>query len=281
MFSVADQRRTRPSDCVRQLVLHHLDDVAHNRLPLIQKKTGYDMQVVKEAIASLRQLNPRPGQGFAHTHTQYVEPDVIVEKDEASGEFIIKLVKDIRLDIIIQPRYQKMLGDKTVDPSTRKYIREKRQAAEWLRSAIAQRQNTLEKVSKAIFEHQKAFLQKGPEAIEPLKMQQIADQIGVHVTTVSRAVDDKWVLTPRGLYPLKRFFGGGTRNELTGEDVAYELIRRKLTEFVSEEDKASPLSDEEIVEKFKASGYTVARRTVTKYRKLLAIPSSRERREWA
>jgi RNA polymerase sigma-54 factor len=111
-------------------------------------------------------------------------------------------------------------------------------------------------------------------------MQQIADLVGVHVTTVSRAVDDKWVLTPRGVFPLKRFFGGGKKNEVTGEEFAWETIKNKLLELIAEENKTNPLSDEELVEKLQQSGYPVARRTVTKYRKMLDIPSSRQRKDW-
>ncbi len=134
-------------------------------------------------------------------------------------------------------------------------------------------------MTKAIIKHQRDFLDRGPEHIEPLKMQQIADQVGVHVTTVSRAVDDKWVQTPRGIFPLKRFFGGGTQTA-TGEEVAWETIKQKLLEIVGNEDKNNPLSDEDLVTKLAESGYPVARRTVTKYRKMLSIQSSRQRKVW-
>src|SRR4029079_13524511 len=134
------------------------------------------------------------------------------------------------------------------------------QAAQWLMESIEQRRNTLEKVTRAIIQHQRAFLDKGPEHIQPLKMQQIADQVGVHVTTVSRAVDDKWVQTPRGVFPLKRFFGGGTQTA-TGEEVAWETIKNKLLELIGHEDKSIPLSDEDLVSRLQESGYPVARRT--------------------
>ena len=136
------------------------------------------------------------------------------------------------------------------------------------------------KVTQAIIDHQKEFLDKGPEPIEPLKMQQIADKVGVHVTTVSRAVDDKWVQTPRGIFPLKRFFGGGTTSA-AGEEVAWDTVRLKLQEIVDGEDKQHPLSDDELVQQLAASGITVARRTVTKYRKAMGILSSRQRRDWS
>jgi RNA polymerase sigma-54 factor len=169
--------------------------------------------------------------------------------------------------------------DKGADPRAKEYLKKKIQAAQWLMESIEQRRNTLEKVTRAIIQHQRSFLDRGPEFIEPLKMQQIADQVGVHVTTVSRAVDDKWVQTPRGIFPLKRFFGGGTQTA-TGEEVAWETIKQKLLEIIDKEDKSNPLSDEELVTKLQESGYPVARRTVTKYRKMLSIPSSRQRKDW-
>lgn len=134
-------------------------------------------------------------------------------------------------------------------------------------------------MAQAIVEHQRKFLDEGPESIEPLKMQQIADKVGVHVTTVSRAVDDKWMQTPRGILPLKRFFVGGTQTE-DGDDVAWDTIRIKLQDLIDKEDKSDPFSDEKIVDELKKAGMNVARRTVTKYRKRMGIPSSRQRRDW-
>src|SRR5205823_11187154 len=118
-----------------------------------------------------------------------------------------------------------------------------------------------------------------PEFIHPLKMQQIADKVHVHVTTVSRAVDDKWIQTPRGIFPLKRFFGGGTA-AADGTEMAYDVVRLKLQEIVDHENKRNPFSDDELVAELAKHGVTVARRTVTKYRKAMNIPSSRQRRDW-
>ena len=172
------------------------------------------------------------------------------------------------------------MKDRSQPKAARDSLKEKLQAANWLLSAIEQRRATLIKVTRAIINHQREFLDKGPEFIHPLKMEQIAELVGVHVTTVSRAVDDKWVQTPRGLFPLRRFFGGGTKNQETGEDVAWETIRQKLLEIIASEDKKAPLSDEDIMGKFTEAGLKIARRTVTKYREALKIPSSRQRREW-
>jgi RNA polymerase sigma-54 factor len=231
--------------------------------------------LIKEAIEVLRRLNPKPGTQFTPTVNSYVTPDIEVDRDE-NGEYKVRLLDDWVPNVYISPHWIQQYRDRGSDPKVREYLKQKLQSAQWLIESIEQRRNTLEKVTRAIIEHQKAFLDQGPEQIRPLKMQQIADQVKVHVTTVSRAVDDKWVQTPRGVFPLKRFFGGGTE-----DDVAYEIIKQKLLEVIGNEDKADPLSDEDLVVKLQTLGYTLARRTVTKYRKMLTIPSSRERRDWS
>jgi len=265
-------------DVLQVLITHHLDDIQQNRLPSIEKRTGFSIDVIKEAIDQLRRLNPRPGARFVSTSSQYVVPDLVVEANE-HGEYEVRLADDHTPQLAISRQYQRMLKNKQSDPVTREFIQKKIQSARWLIESIEQRRSTLLKVAKAIIAHQKNFLDKGPEAIEPLKMQEIADRVGVHVTTVSRAVDDKWVQTPRGIFALKRFFGGGT-TAANGEEVAWETIKQKLLEILSKEDKQNPLSDEEIVEELARSGFPVARRTVTKYRKALRIPSSRQRKEF-
>jgi len=266
-------------EAVRTLIMNHLEDIEHNRLPLIQKKTGYDIPVIQEAIEVLRHLNPKPGTAFSSDNIPYVTPDIVVERAE-DGEYSVRLVDDWIPDVHVPKSVIELSKNKANDPAARKYIKEKIQAAHWLLDAVLQRRRTLERVTKAIVGRQRAFLDQGPEYIEPLKMQEIADEVKVHVTTVSRAVDDKWVQTPRGIFPLKRFFGGGTQT-VTGEQVAWETLKNKLTEMISNEDKANPLSDEEIMDSFEKLGYPIARRTVTKYRKMLGIPSSRQRKDWS
>lgn len=266
-------------ELLRQLILDHLEDIQHNRLPVIQKKTGHSLDEISDAIHSIQKFNPKPGARFASDNKQYVVPDIIVERGD-NGEYEVRLTDDWVPRIHIPRKFYEMYKQKGIDPKTKEFLKRRLQSAEWLTDAIRQRRNTLERVTRAIVQHQRAFLDRGPEYIEPLKMQQIADQIGVHVTTVSRAVDDKWVQTPRGIFSLKRFFGGGTRNEVTGEEVAWETIKNKLLELIAEEDKSNPLSDEELLDKLNQAGYPVARRTVTKYRKMLDIPSSRQRKDW-
>jgi len=271
---------TPHGDLIRSIILNNmLADIAHNRLPVIQKRTGAEINTIKDAIEVLRHLDPKPGSRYAPGGNHYIVPDVIVDRDE-SGEYTVRLTEDWTPNIHVNRKYLDLYRSKLSDPKEKEYFRRKIQAAQWLIESIEQRRATLEKVTRAIISHQKAYLEKQQDYIEPLKMQQIADQVKVHVTTVSRAVDDKYVQTPRGVFPLKRFFGGGTKNEMTGEDVAWEKIKQKLLELIGNEDKSNPLSDDHLVKLLQESGYPVARRTVTKYRKMLKIPSSRQRKDW-
>jgi RNA polymerase sigma-54 factor len=259
------------------LITNHLDDIIHNRLPHIERQTGYSMDAIKTALEQMRTLNPFPGRGFDTLSVQSVTPDLKVEKND-EGKYVIELIDEYVPQLRLNRGYLRML-EKDPDASTKEFIKKKIESAKWLMDAIEQRYNTLKRVAQAIVDQQTDFLDYGPEHIRPLKMQEIADVVKVHVTTVSRAVDDKYVATPRGIFPLKRFFGGGTKTA-DGEDVAWENIRLKLKEIVDNEDKSNPLSDDALVSELAKHGIQLARRTVTKYRKALNIPSSRQRREY-
>ncbi len=264
-------------DVLIALITSHLDDLYQNRLPVIERKTGYSLETIKEACEELRHLNPWPGRDFESAPAQSIVPDIYVEKDK-DGKYVIRLEREYTPSLTISRKYQDLLSS-DADPETKEYIKRKINSAQWIIEAIEQRYSTLRRVSQAIVDHQIDFLEKGPEYIVPLKMEQIADVVGVHVTTVSRAVDDKYIQTPRSIIPLKRFFGGGTKTS-EGEDVAWDVIRIKLQEIVDAEDKAHPLSDDALVEQLAKQGYKLARRTVTKYRQKMDIPSSRQRRQY-
>jgi RNA polymerase sigma-54 factor len=263
---------------LRRLVADHLEDLAGNRLPLIARKTGFTIEQIERLREQLHSLKPKPGAMFTTPIVVPVKPDVYVDQ-QPDGSWKVRL-EDIDLpNLRISPLYREMLASPATDPATREYIKRKINSAQWLIDAIEQRRSTLLKTAQAIVDHQTRFLVEGPEAIEPLKMQQIADRIGMHVTTVSRAVDDKWLQTPRGLQPLRKFFVGGTVSA-DGEEVAWDAVRIKLQEIVDSEPKDDPYSDDDLVQELAKGGITVARRTVTKYRKAMKIPSSRQRRDW-
>lgn len=263
-------------EVLRTLISSFWDDLIHNRLPAIERRTGIALETLRAAIADMRHLELNPARGFSTSLAQYVVPDIVVDRD-TNGEFTITMNDHFVPHVHISRHYLQMLRDKRGDPDALEYIKKKIDAAQWLIDSIRQRRSTLEKVTREIIHRQRDFLEQGPDAIRPLKMQEIADLVKVHVTTVSRAVDDKWVQTPRGLFPLRRFFGGGTV-AANGQEVAWDTIKHKLTELVNAEDKSQPYSDDELVDKLAGQGYPLARRTVTKYRKMLKIPSSRQRK---
>jgi RNA polymerase sigma-54 factor len=261
------------------LISSHLEDLRDNRIPAVQKATGYTITRIQQTKEELKKLNPKPGAAFAETFVPTVTPDVRLEQAE-DGTYKVVVEDDRTPQLYISDYYRKRLASGTATPQEKEFIKKKVNSAQWLIDSIQQRRNTLRKVSQAIVNYQKRFLDEGPEGIEPLKMQQIADEVKVHVTTVSRAVDDKWIQTPRGIFPLRRFFVGGTRNQ-DGEDVAWDAIRLKLQEVIDKEDKRRPYSDDELVQELGRHGLTVARRTITKYRQKMGIPSSRQRRDWS
>jgi RNA polymerase sigma-54 factor len=238
------------------------------------------MADIRDASEEIRRLNPRPGAVFNDQTAAYVVPDVFVDKDE-EGRYVVRLDEGRTPRLHISNYYRDLMKHCDTTKETRDYIKQKVGSAQWLIDSIQQRRTTLTRVSQAIVDYQTDFLEYGPASIKPLKMQQIADKVGVHVTTVSRAVDDKWIQTPQGIFPLKRFFSGAIAASEEGEEeVAQDAVRLKLQEIIDREDKSKPLNDEELMKALQAEGISVARRTVVKYRQLMNIPNSRERRIW-
>ncbi len=274
LLQVTDDMPMR--DVVVTLITAHFEDLAANRLPVIERKTGYSIDTIKEGWDELKKLDPLPGRRFRKEFVQSVTPDAYLEQDE-HNRYIVKLYDERTPSLRISRKYIEMLKN-GCDAQTKEFVKRKIESAKWLIESIEQRYSTLKRVAQAIVDRQTGFIENGPEFITPLKMQQIADVVGVHVTTVSRAVDEKYLQTPRGIFALKRFFGGGTKTDDGDEDVAWAVVRIKLQEVIDKEDKDDPLSDDALVDEMKKLGYVLARRTVTKYRKKLNIPSSRQRR---
>ena len=265
-------------DDLAALISSHLDDLRDNRLPQISRATGMTLQRIQQVTDELKKLNPKPGDTFAEQHAPTVVPDINLEQQD-DGSYQVVVLDTWLPRLSISTYYRQRLQDPKATAEEKEFIKRKVMGAQWLIEAIEQRRSTLKRVAQAIVDYQQEFLDHGPDHIQPLKMQQIADQVGVHVTTVSRAVDDKWVQTPRGIFALKRFFVGGTVSA-DGEDVAYDRIRIKLQEIIDRENKSKPHSDDELVRQLAKHGMKVARRTITKYRKKMGIPSSRQRKDW-
>lgn len=262
----------------KELLLNYLEDIEMKKYPAIAKKTGQSLDIIKRQVEFIRTLNPKPGSLFCDETIPYVVPEVKVEYID--GKYEVFLIDNTNLPHLhISSFYKKFLSENGTDNSTLQYIQKKIESAKWLIDAIEQRRSTLYKVACKIVEMQKDFLDEGIHRLHTLKMQDIADVVGVHVSTVSRAIAHKYIQTPQGIFEMKFFFTGGFQN-VDGSMESWEAIRQKLSEIVAKENKSNPLSDEEVAEKLHASGIAIARRTVTKYRRIMKIPSSRQRKEY-
>lgn len=271
-------KREPTYEITRELIANYLDDIQAKRYPQIAKKFGIDIDTVKKVIDFIRTLNPKPGSIFGEENVPYIIPEVKVEYVDGKYEVIL-LENNSFPQLHISSFYKRIISEKNSDSQTRQYIQRKIESARWLIDAIEQRRNTLYKVAVKIVEMQKGFLDEGIFHLKTLKMQDVADAVGIHVSTVSRAIAHKYMQTPQGFFEMKFFFTGGFMST-DGTMESWEAIRQKLSDIIAKENKSNPLSDEEIAEKLKASGIDIARRTVTKYRKNMKIPSSRQRKEF-
>jgi RNA polymerase sigma-54 factor len=266
---------------LRDLVENHLDDLSKNRLPKIAKEMNCSVDDVKLLMEELQDLHRtgklllKPGARLAEEAARAVHPDVVVTEED--GEFKVDLVNSSFPTLTVNADFASMVNDKTLPTKVRDHARKNVESARWLIEAIQQRQATLTRVAQSIFTHQREFLIHGKTALRPLKMQTVADELSIHVSTVSRAIADKWVQTPQGVHTLKSFFIGGTENA-SGEVESRDNVKERVKEIIEKEDPQSPLSDDDVADKLKATGLDVARRTVTKYRKQLGIASSRQRK---
>jgi RNA polymerase sigma-54 factor len=263
----------------RSLITEHLKDLEMNRYPQISKRVGRPIEELKEAVKRLSRLHPYPGKLVGGGDPPPITPDAIIYYDEESDKYEIEMTNDPAPSLHISDMYRKWLKDKKGDKQTREFLANNVRNARWLIESIEQRKSTIMRVIRAVVDAQREFFDKGPEHLKPLPMIQVADQLGIHVATVSRAVSEKWIQTPRGVFPLRRFFSGGTTSA-EGEEMSWDAVKEKLKAIIDNEDKHNPLNDDEIVEKLKAQGIDLARRTVAKYRKILNIPTARQRREF-
>jgi len=264
-------------DFKRSMIEHHLEDIGKNRLPKIVKETGRSIEDVKDVIEFIAHLDPAPGRVFSTRPVPYVIPDVIVENID--GRYEVRLEESEIPPLYISRAYRDLIQQGATDAKTRAYLRKKIQAARWLIESIEQRRSTVYRVATSIVAAQEAFFEDGPLALAPLKMQDIATKVGVHVSTVGRAIKDKYMQCPVGVFPMKYFFTGGTKSD-DGQDQSYKSIKVMIQRMIDDEEKTKPQSDKEIADGLAAKGITIKRRTVAKYREAMGIPSSRERRQY-
>ena len=260
----------------KEIISNCLEDVGKEKYTSIAKELGYSLELIKKVIAFIKTLNPKPGSLFSNELIPYVTPDVRV--DCVEGKYEVTLVGDNNLPrIYISSSYKDVLNGNGGDLQAKHYIRKKIESAKWLIDSIEQRRDTLYKVAVKIVEMQNGFLEEGILSLRTLNMKDVADALGIHESTVSRATAHKYMQTPKGLFEMKYFFPGGVKNA-DGNMESWEATKQKVAEIVKKEDKSNPLSDEKIVAKLREMGSGVARRTIAKYRESMKIPSSRKRK---
>jgi len=265
------------SEIAKAILRDHYEDFRNKRFEKIAKKMEISLDQVKEAMEEIARLNPKPGEGYVNQEQNYVIPDVIVER--VDDDFVISLNDSNIPSLRINPVYRKMLSDrKSLSREERNYLRKRLESARWLINSIHQRRATIYKVMHAILERQRDFFEKGPSHLRPMILKDIADDIGMDISTVSRVTNGKYVQTDYGVFELKHFFSEKLRTT-DGEEVSNKLIKNRIREIIENEDPHKPLNDQAIAEILKKEGVPIARRTVAKYREQMGIPVARLRRK--
>ncbi|MCP4262495.1 MAG: RNA polymerase factor sigma-54 [Planctomycetes bacterium] len=263
-----------------RLVTEHMNELLENKLPEIAKKMNCSIDAINRAILRLSKLDTSPGMQVGWDQNHPITPDVIVELLDNSDQYSVRLADFDLPRLKVNSYYSKMAKDIKTPDTTKKFLHNNLRSAQWIIDAIEQRKNTLLRVTKAIVRFQKDFFEKGQLFLRPLPMSKIADDVGVHLATVSRAVAGKYIQCPWGILPLRKFFSGGTE-DVNGSSLSWEAVRGKLQQIIDAEDKSKPLNDEQIRKKLSEVGIkNLARRTVAKYRKLLHIPAARFRKKY-
>ena len=261
-----------------EIIKEHFDDFTNKRYEKIAKKMEITFDDIRAAIEDITKLNPKPGEGYVSFHQNIIVPDLVVEKDD-DGEYRI-LMNDWNIPHLrINNSYKKLLLDKKKSTKeTRDYIRQSLESARWLINSIHQRRMTIMRVMGAIIDKQKDFFEHGKDHIKPMILKDIAEEIEMDISTISRVTNGKYVQTDHGVFELKYFFSERIKSDV-GDDVSNKTIKNLIKEIIEAEDPNKPYNDQRIAAMLKDKGFKVARRTVAKYREQMMIPVSRLRRK--
>lgn len=265
--------------CLAQKIVEsHLDDIAAGRMVKVATRLGVDVKEAQEAVDFIRTLNPRPGAGFmGDSEIRYIVPDVFIENVE--GEYIVVPNDSALPRLMLSNRYKSMLRDAHVDDAAKDYIKERLNSALSLIRAVEQRRSTIVRVSESIVRHQHDFFDHGILHMRPLTLREVADDIEMHESTVSRATAGKYAQTPRGLFELRFFFGSGVSTS-DGNTTSSASVKKRIDEMIASEDPTSPFTDQQISDALRDQGIGISRRTVAKYRDEMMLPPSTKRRRY-
>ncbi|MDA9189626.1 RNA polymerase factor sigma-54 [bacterium] len=264
------------SPLLEKIIRDHLGDLKHNDTDKIAKTLGVSIDAIRQCQESLLNFHPKPGRLIATNETHYVVPDIYVA--EISGVFSVLLNDEGVPRLKISNLYQSMLKNTKKDSDEREYVEEKLKSAMWLIKSIQNRRRTIIRVSEAIVSKQQEFFKKGAKFLRPMILKDVANEIGMHESTVSRVTTNKYMHTPIGMFELKYFFNAGLGGKNGGVDISSEALKLKIRELVENENPKRPLSDQKIADLLSRDDVKVARRTVAKYRESLDIPSSSKRK---
>ena len=260
-----------------RVVRECLSDLLENRLPRIAERLCVSLPDVKEAVSLLRTLQPSPGRSFEDRGPQQIRPEVFV--DEIDGRFVVRIEESSVPQMRVSPSCSNLLKEDGQNPKVLEYVRKKVESARWLLHAVDQRHRTLRDIAQAVVDHQQEFFHRGPGHLQALTMQTIADQAGVHISTVSRAANGKYIQTPFGSMELRRFFTGGVERADGGIE-SRDNVCGVIRELVAAEDPRRPLSDSQLTRRLQERGIDIARRTVSKYRERAGVPQARLRKRY-
>lgn len=272
------KQRDRENSLAARVVKHHFNLLPRRRIPEIAKRTGSGLGEVEDAIEEIATLDPSPGRKFSDDTNHVVSPDVTVEKD--NGYWTVSLNNEYIPRLRISNVCKEIIARGNLSKEEKEYIREKIRSGKFIINSIEQRQQTIEKITRCILTFQKDFFEDGLGKLRPLTMIQVAEAVGVHETTVSRAIAGKYIKTPHGLFPLKYFFTPGYCSG-DGESLSNTTIKEMVAQIIDGEDPAKPFSDQVVVNKLKGKDIEIARRTVAKYREELGIPPTYLRRRYS
>ena len=267
----------RGASLASRIIRDYFELLTRRRIPELARKLGVDAEDVQSAIEEIGKLDPAPGRRFAEDNNRVVEPDVNVERE--GDEWKIHLNSDYIPRLRISSTYRDMIAKGSLTKDEREYLRERMRSGKFLIDSIEQRQRTIERITREILNAQKDFFENGVSALKPLTMTQVADVVGVHETTVSRAIANKYIRTPHGVFDFKYFFTPGYQAG-SGAAVSNTSVKEMIADLINMEDTSAPLSDQELVAKLLEKGITIARRTVAKYREELGLLPSNLRRDY-
>ncbi len=261
-----------------EIAAHHLESLAKKNLSQLAREINYPLKEVQEAVGLIGTLEPKPGRIFDQKDAVYIIPDVVVER---VGDHYVVIMNDESLPHLrISSYYRNLMNSPEVNEQTQTYIKEKIQAGKWLIKNIYQRQNTVRRIVETIVEEQKDFFDQGMGYLKPMTMQKVADRLELHESTISRAIANKYVDTPQGLFQIKYFFTSSIMTN-TGQDVSSTNIKEMILDIIKKEDAHHPLSDQEIADLLKEQGFQIARRTVSKYRQEAKVLPGHLRRAYS